>query len=168
MFTHFHVLVYLYRAMSSALEDIAGSEACEESQDSESIILVKTESPSATPDSTPQRHRKASTGKRKERVKRQKTYLDPSLMLPPINQKGSMVCVGLVNLPLWQQFSSLGTEMLVNKRGRCVHACDTWHYTPITHSCACCFWKDIVITAQYSVITPVDKRFTLLQICIVE
>ena len=139
MCTHFHASVFLYRAMSSALEDIAGSEVCEESHDSESIILVKTESPSATTDSTPpgdtpQKHRKASTGKRKDRAKRQKTYLDPSLMLPPINQKGSVVSVGLVNLPLWQQFSSLGTEMLVNKRGRCVHALDTLQYmhsTPV-------------------------------------
>lgn len=131
------VRLYACRNMSSALEDIAGSETCEESHDSESIILVQTESPTAAADSTPpggtpQRHRKAATCKKKERAKRQKTYLDPSLMLPPINQnlKGSAVCVGLVNLPLWQQFSSLGTEMLVNKRGRCVHVLFTMHTSP--------------------------------------
>lgn len=128
------------RNMSSALEDIAGSETCEESHDSESIILVQTESPTAAADSTPpggtpQRHCKAATCKKKERAKRQKTYLDPSLMLSPINQKGSAVCVGLVNLPLWQQFSSLGTEMLVNKRGRCVRVMFIMHTLPTTVYC---------------------------------
>lgn len=112
--------------MSSALEDIAGSETCEETQDPEGSPLVGTESPSAATDGTkskgtPQRQpRKVTACKKKDCAKRQKTYLDPSLMLSSINQKGSAVCVGLVNLPLWQQFSSLGTEMLVNKRGRCV------------------------------------------------
>ena len=113
------------RNMSSTLEELAGPETCEESQDTESTPQAEAESPGAAPDSTPPRgtqrqNRKVASSKKKDCAKRQKTYLDPLLMLSPINQKGSTVCVGLVNLPLWQQFSSLGTEMLVNKRGRCV------------------------------------------------
>ena len=110
--------------MFSTTEELAGSETYEESQDTESTPLAGTESPVAAPDSTPprgaQRQNRKVASSKKDRAKRQKTYRDPSPMLPPINQIGSTVCVGLLNLSLWQQFSSLGTEMLVNKRGRCV------------------------------------------------